>query len=392
MENSKLKIFNLKDTCTGCGACVSTCPQQALQLTYNDEGFYYPEIDVSKCVDCKACEKACHVLCNVQSRQISQNFKAFMVKAKDVNLVMRSSSGGIFSILANYVLSKGGVVFGARYNFKEERLEHSSTDKCSLDELRKSKYIESYVGVSFKEVLFNLKNNRIVLFCGTPCQIEGLSHFLKVRKVSRTNLLLVRFVCHGVPANKFFTEYKHYEEKKNGSKMIFFDFRPKTRGWRNSDWIMLFENGKTIGGPYYYYYYYYYYQLCNLLRKSCYSCKRVFQETADITIADFWGVCTYCPSNKDQEGISMVLDHSGKFEAIYPIIKNDCTIEEVPLSAINYIYQEAKDRECISLERDIAMKSVLKNGYIKTAQKKLKGKIIRWRLKNLIKKLIGRKI
>ena len=392
MEANHLEIFNLEDSCTGCGACVSNCPKQALSLAYNDEGFYYPQIDTSKCVDCKACEKVCHVLCNIQSSQISQEYKSFMVKAKDVNLVMKSSSGGVFSILAKYVMSEGGVVFGARYNFEKERLEHCSTDSCSLDELRKSKYIESYLGNTFKEVLDNLKNNRKVLFCGTPCQVEGLSHFLSVRKVSTVNLLLLRFVCHGVPSNKFFTEYKHFEEKKYGSKMLSFDFRPKTRGWRNSDWKMSFENGKTIGGPYYYYYYYYFFQLSNLLRKSCYSCKRIFQETADVTIADFWGIHSYNPSNTDQEGISLVLDHTGKFESLYSIIKEDCMIKEIPYSAINYIYQEVKDRKLVSVERDILMKTVLKDGYIKTAQKKLSRNIIKWKIKNIIKKIIGKKI
>lgn len=254
MKNNRLRILDIKDSCTACGACVSSCPKQALQLAYDDEGFYFPQLNVSKCVDCKSCEKVCHVLRAPRLLHVSQKYKAFMVKANDAEIVKSSSSGGVFTILANYVLSKKGVVFGARYNFDKERLEHCSTDNCSLIELRKSKYIESYVGTSFKEVLTNLKNERMVLFCGTPCQIDGLSQFLRTRQVNTKNLLLVRFVCHGVPSNKFFAEYKHFEERKYGSKMNSFDFRPKTRGWRNSDWKMSFENGKTIGGPYYYFY------------------------------------------------------------------------------------------------------------------------------------------
>lgn len=392
MKNNRLRILDIKDSCTACGACVSSCPKQALQLAYDDEGFYFPQLNVSKCVDCKSCEKVCHVLRAPRLLHVSQKYKAFMVKANDAEIVKSSSSGGVFTILANYVLSKKGVVFGARYNFDKERLEHCSTDNCSLIELRKSKYIESYVGTSFKEVLTNLKNERMVLFCGTPCQIDGLSQFLRTRQVNTKNLLLVRFVCHGVPSNKFFAEYKHFEERKYGSKMNSFDFRPKTRGGRNSDWKMSFENGKTIGGPYYYFYYYYHFQLSNMLRKSCYFCKRVYQETADITIADFWGIYDYRPSNKDQEGISLVLDHTGKFKALFSHIKNECVIEEVPLSSLGYIYEEAKDREPLYTEREKLMESVLRRGYVKTAQRELRRSIIKWKVKNFIKKIIGLKI
>ena len=248
-----------KAKCTGCGACVSNCPKKALSLQYNEEGFYHPSVNEELCINCGACEKVCHALNSVQPDTPSRNFTAYMVKSNDASIVAKSSSGGAFSLLADKVLKEGGVVWGARYNFDKERLEHCSTDDCSLDELRKSKYIESYMGDSFSKVRRQLQEGRKVMFVGTPCQVEGLTTFLSARKVDTNNLLLVRFVCHGVPSNKFFTEYKHYEETKRGSKMIRFDFRPKTRGWRNSDWQMWFANGHEEHNPYYHYYYYYCY-------------------------------------------------------------------------------------------------------------------------------------
>ena len=387
-----LRILEIEETCTGCGGCVSVCAKNALSLKYNEEGFYYPLLDEEKCVDCKFCEKACHVLNNIVPEKPSRNYDAYMLKAKDKDIVRKSSSGGIFTLLADEIIRQNGVVYGARYNYEKERLEHASSDDCSLDDLRKSKYIESYSGDIFKDVRKQLIEGRKVLFCGTPCQIEGLHKYLEVKRVVTTNLLLVRFVCHGVPSNRFFTEYKHYEEAKADSKMVYFDFRPKTRGWRNSDWLMIFANGKKETGPYYYYYYYYYFQLCSLLRKSCYSCKRVFHDVADITIGDFWGIGKYMPDNKDQEGISMALVHSKKgFNALNQISDFEY-VERIPVEATDYIFREMSERVFLLDKRCNIMTKVLKNGYMKVAQKTLRFPMLTWRLKNFVKKLLGRKI
>lgn len=383
-----LKILHIEDTCTGCGACVSSCPKQALCLSYDKEGFYVPRLDAKKCINCKICEKSCHVLNSAVPSIPSLNYKAYMIKAKDKTIVSKSSSGGAFSLLANHILSEGGIVYGARYNFKEERLEHSSSDKCSMDELRKSKYIESYMGNTFKEVQDQLVSGRKVLFCGTPCQVEGLHYFLTRKKIDITNLLLVRFICHGVPSNQFFTEYKHYEEKKHKSQIIAFDFRPKTNGWRSSDWKMTFANGKTEKGPYYYYYYYYYFQLCNTLRSSCYSCKRIMNENSDITIGDFWGIHKLQPDNNDQEGISVFLAHNEKALQYLDAIKENSSIEEIPLSAIDYIYREANDRAEIYHERNEVMKRVVKNGYMAVVKKRLGLKIRGRKIKDGIHKTL----
>lgn len=377
--------------CTGCGACVSTCPQNALSLRYNDEGFYHPFLNVDLCVNCGACDKVCHALNNVQPKTPCRNYTSYMVKSNDASIIAKSSSGGAFSLLAENVLKKGGVVWGARYNYDKERLEHCSTDDCSLDELRKSKYIESYMGDSFSKVRKQLQEGRKVMFVGTPCQVEGLQTFLSARKVDTTDLLLVRFVCHGVPSNKFFTEYKKYEESRRGSKMIRFDFRPKTRGWRNSDWQMWFEDGHEEHKPYYYYYYYYYFQTNNLLRGCCYHCHRVFHEKADITIADFWGIHSYRPENKDQEGISVSLTHTIKGQNAINAIKNNCYMEEIPTSAIDYIYVEATSRQGNFKQRIKTMQEVKKKGYMYVAQKELRYPMFKRYLKDLAKTILKRK-
>ena len=226
------------------------------------------------------------------------------------------------------------------------------------------------------------------MFVGTPCQVEGLTTFLSARKVDTNNLLLVRFVCHGVPSNKFFTEYKHYEETKRGSKMICFDFRPKTRGWRNSDWQMWFANGHEEHNPYYYYYYYYYFQMCNTLRASCYLCKRVFNENADITIGDFWGIQKYCPDNKDQEGISVLLAHNDKALEFVKNIQEHSMVMPIPMSAVDYIYREATERSKFLDERNEIMKQVVEQGYMAVAKKRLGRDIMKRKIKDRIAKYI----
>ena len=387
MEKEDLKILDIHETCTGCGACVSACAKGALTLEYNEEGFYYPRLNTEMCVNCRLCEKACHVINKPTLENICRDFTPYMLKAKDEEIVRKSSSGGIFSLMANEILKEDGIVYGARYNFEKERLEHCNTDECSLDELRKSKYIESYLGNTFADVRKQLVANRKVLFCGTPCQIKGLLTFLEARKTSIDNLFTVRFICHGVPANKFFTEYKHWKEKKVGARMTSLDFRPKTRGWKSSNLLMKFSNGKTIDEAYKvnYYYYYYYFQLNPLLRTCCYDCKQLHELVGDITIADFWGIRMYDAGNKDNKGISLALVHTEKAQNMLKLISNHCQFKELPQSAVDYIYKDAPYKKTLLERRATMMREAIEIGYMPHAIKTLRGKIIKAKIKNNIK-------
>ncbi len=384
-----LRILDINAFCTGCGACASICPKAALTIEYNDEGFYYPRLNQDLCIECKSCEKVCHVLNLEIPEQPSRHYSAYMCKSNDKELLNKSSSGGIFSTLAAYVLKAGGLVYGARYNFEIERLEHCSTDNCTIDELRKSKYIESYTGSIFKAVADNLKKGRMVLFCGTPCQIAGLSSYLQQRKISIENLIRVRFVCHGVPSNKFFTEYKNFEEKRYGAKMIKFDFRPKMKGLTGSNWLMEFANGKSNIGKYmkfyYYYYYGYYYSESNyLLRESCYQCGHLRHENADFTISDFSGVIYYKPDYKIQDGLSLVLTHTPKAEELMTIVNATCEVDPLPLSATDYIYKDASKKTKLLGGRRTIMQDVMKNGYMRVVKKTLRKEIVKRKIKSFL--------
>lgn len=383
-----IKILHLDDKCTGCGACTSICAKRALTLEYNKEGFYYPLLDAGKCVECRLCEKACHILNKPINKEKDRNFTPYMLKANDEDLVNKSSSGGIFSLIANEVLNEGGIVYGARYNFEKERLEHCSTDECSLDELRKSKYIESYIGNTFADVRKQLNTNRKVFFCGTPCQVKGLLTYLETKKTYIENLITARFICHGVPSNKFFTEYKHWKEKKVGSKITDIDFRPKTRGWKTSNIVLKLQNGRTVDELYQENYYYYYFQHNYLLRTCCYNCKMLNEKQGDFTIADFWGISMYDKDCKDNKGISLVLSQTSKAKDILQSIKVDCSIIELPQNAIDYIYKDPESKKVLLAKRTEMMREVIEIGYMRHAIKMVKKDILKFKLKNRIVKLL----
>lgn len=394
MKNCKvvnLKIFDINDSCTGCGACISVCPKSALALEYNQDGYYYPILDESRCIKCGLCEQTCHV-CNGSSTNITEYVPpthAFMIKAHDKNIISQSSSGGVFSLLADKIIKEGGVVFGAVYNFDRERLEHTSSDIVEVDLLRKSKYIESYTGNIYKEVENILcKGGKKVLFVGTPCQISGLNRYLTIKKTDRNQLLLVRFVCHGVPSNQFFTEYKHYEENKYGGKMISFDFRPKDKGWGYSCWKMMFDNNKTVFGPYNFFYYYTYFQKNTLLRRCCYDCDRITDNNiADLTIADFWGLAKFRPEIQENEGMSLVLAHNSKGIAWISKIADTCFIEKVPLSAYSYIFNEAKERKKWLEENTRLMSLIREKGYMNVVKHELRTEILKSKIKSIAYKI-----
>lgn len=392
MDKKHLKILELDSTCTGCGACVSVCSKGALKLEYNDEGFYYPKHDISRCVNCRLCEKVCHVLnAPVSGDYISREYEPYMVVAKNPEVVRKSSSGGVFSVLAEKILSEGGVVYGARYNYETERLEHTSTDKYPLADLRKSKYVESYLGNTFADVKSHLKSNRKVLFCGTPCQVRGLITFLKVTKSETTNLVTLRFICHGVPSNRFFTEYKQWKERKVGALMVSVDFRPKTRGWSESRFLMTFANNQVCDEAYQENYYYYCFQKNYLLRQSCYQCNQLCEITGDFTIADFWGIMFMNDAKQiynAEKGISLVLLQSEKAKLLFEEIRNKCDVATLSQSAVDYIYKDAPRKKSLLATRAEMMKQVIDKGYMRYVSRTFIGAVMKAKAKRYIKTIL----
>lgn len=291
-----------KAECTGCGACVSICPRGAITMQPDEEGFLYPAVDGSLCVSCDLCEKRCPA-----GKPAAQNRPAtYGAQHKDERVRRASSSGGVFTALAEDMLRAGGVVFGAAFD-EQLRVEHiGAFDPEELGAMRGSKYVQSDAADAIAHAASLLSRGIPVLFSGTPCQIAGL----KARVGDRFGdlLLTVDFVCHGVPSPGVFASYLRELERSHGRRVTAYTFRDKRNGWRDFSAVATFEDGTEHAGsqvsePYLYGF------LQNLyLRPSCMQCDayRLEHHPADVTLADLWGAPAVCPQRDDDSGLSLL--------------------------------------------------------------------------------------
>lgn len=300
------EIESLDNECTGCSACLNCCPVDAIKMVEDVEGFYYPKVDYERCVGCGQCDKKCPQLYN-QKKQMMR--KAYWGYSKSDETRKMSSSGGLFSELSKIIMNNKGVVYGAAFSYEAEpRLECKSTDEIPLIELQKSKYVQSNVGFVYRKILLELEKGRQVLFCGTPCQVDGLQSFLGKRY---DNLLLVDFVCHGVPPVSLLRDHLELHRLKNVNDI---DFRPKVRAWVD-DIVITYSKRRRYQRHWKDDEYYKLFEKYVSLRRSCYSCKYYAGErVSDITMADFWGYNNYNPAIFDSKGLSLFMANTPKGE------------------------------------------------------------------------------
>lgn len=330
-----MKIDLPLDKCTGCSACYATCPIGCISMRENAEGFIQPEIDVTKCSECGRCVSVCPVLeQSVRSRPI----KGYCGFHTDSRVTKMSSSGGVYSAIAQPILDQGGVVFGAVYGDDCMTVHHAGSDSVPFSCQIGSKYVESDLGESFFDVKIVLQSGRQVVFSGTPCQVAGLYAFLGNRP---DNLLAVDFVCHGVPSRKIYHNYFRNMEAKFGTKIRAIDFRPKIVGWHRHAISVYFENGKVYQRDAASDAYFTGFMAQNLfLKKACYSCQFRGTHKADITIADFWGSKIRPDIPDDDTGLSLVLFNSEKAIALVPVLAESLRIFPLDFSDYGYAFSE----------------------------------------------------
>lgn len=316
-----VKITN-KEMCCGCKACANICPKQCVKMHYDEEGFCYPLVDNSMCVNCNMCNKVCPIESSIEP--INASIKCYAAFCKDDVVIRNSSSGGMFYLLAKYILENGGVVFGAAYD-EIHNVYHTYVEKLTdLYKLQGSKYVQSDTNIIYKKVEEFLKSGRLVYFSGTPCQIEALLKFLNNKY---ENLITQDIICHGVPSAKVWQSFLH---SVNNSKCRKAEFRNKSKGWRNYSVKLTFENGKEyIKEKNKDLYMRSFFQNL-ILRPSCYDCKfKKIQRVSDITLADFWGVWDVAPEMYNFAGTSLVVLNSLKAQEIFSEISGEAVFKEV---------------------------------------------------------------
>lgn len=302
-----------KSRCCGCETCVQACPQQCITLHPDSEGFSYPQVDLHTCIQCNLCEKVCPVL-HPYDEQKPLEVLAAINKEEEVR--MASSSGGIFTLLAEYVIQKGGVVFGVCFDKQWKAIFDYAETNEEIKAFRGSKYLQAYVGNSFVVCKQMLEDGRDVLFSGSPCQIAGLKHFLGK---PYPNLLTVDFICHGVPSPQVWLHYLK-EVTKHGRKTITdIQFRDKRLGWERFCLMLKYSKhgrSQTRLSPHYLDPYMQAFLSNLILRPSCYSCAaKKGRSHADITMADFWNIKKIDSTMSDGKGTSLVMIHTSKGNA-----------------------------------------------------------------------------
>ncbi len=312
MVDGKIKLIE-KNCCTGCMACANACPKNAIKMVADAEGFLFPEINHDDCIGCGMCNRVCPARASLTEKNTPiESYAAINI---DKEVLKKSTSGGVFSALADIIREKNGYVVGCVFNEDLKAVHQIVSSNEKYDDIRGSKYVQSYIGTTYKAVKELLVSGELVLFSGTACQVAGLYSFLGKKY---ENLYTCDIICHGVSSPKLWELHKKYLEGKNKSLTNFL-FRDKSKeGW----------------GLYYYYYYYYkmlpkvklhktgtcyedeyfisFLQGLNY-RECCYQCEYAkVNRPADFTLGDFWGVEKYLPNVSTKEGISAVIINTEK--------------------------------------------------------------------------------
>ncbi len=322
------------DRCTGCKACGSVCSVNAITFRKSPEGFLYPQVAESLCIHCGKCTGVCHALEN-NLQNTKETTKAFYGWHQAENIRENSSSGGVFSALAENILARGGLVIGAYFDPNTKQVRHGNSDEIPIARFRGSKYVESDLTETYTWIDQALAQNRWVLFCGTPCQCSGLRR----RFGSADQLLLVDFFCHGVPSPKIFKDYLEDLEQKNKDTLTDYRFRTKVFGWSQYGITQEFKNKsiQTVGRCEFFFHAS---MMDNLfLRKSCYTCNKAMYHDADITIGDFWGIINLPEKPDVPNGVSLLLINSSRAEAFLDSVKSALCLHPVPTYYLDYAFQ-----------------------------------------------------
>jgi acetyltransferase-like isoleucine patch superfamily enzyme/coenzyme F420-reducing hydrogenase beta subunit len=324
-----------KEQCCGCKACGDVCPKKAISFKTDIEGFWYPEVDQNLCIDCKLCEKVCPItnIDSLKKNDLPQS-ECHAAIHKNIEIRFDSTSGGLFSALAEATYKAGGYVGGAIFTEDYGVKFFISNNKKDLSALRSSKYLQSDTEGLYIAVRDLVKAGEKVLVCGSPCQMAALRAFLKK---DYENLIIVDFICRGTNSPKVFRKYLDYLENLFGSKVVYFKAKNKELGWRQLVTKIRFANNKTLYETKDTSFYTTGYLATGVYtRPSCYDCKfKGFPRISDITLADFWGAEKVVGKELDNDlGTSLVMLNSQKGARYFASIKDKIIEKQVPFETI----------------------------------------------------------
>ena len=318
-----------KSKCSGCYACVLTCSKGCISMKRDEDGFLYPSVDEGACVNCGACDKVCYYNEQAATKAVDCVIAA---ANKDEEIRRSSSSGGVFYSLAKTVIEDNGVVFGAAFdeNFYVAHKEIKSSE--DIRQLQGSKYVQSDLRKCFAQVKDYLKAGRKVLFIGTPCQVSGLLSYLKG---DHENLLTMDFICHGVPSPMVWRKYLDEMINKYNSPIKNVSFRSKEKGWKMFSMRIEFENGEIYSSKVNEDPYLRSFIMDIHLRRSCNDCEaKGVNRSADITVADFWGIGKISESMNDDRGASVVIIRGEKASSLFEKINDDFVIAPCDIDTV----------------------------------------------------------
>lgn len=334
-----------KSLCCGCWACYSICPKHCIEMQMDSEGFHYPVVDLRNCIDCGLCDRSCPINQPLLDDRPPKNY---VVQHKDSIIRKDSTSGGFFTAISQYVIERGGIVFGAAFN-EDMVLCHQYADTLEdCGKFRGSKYLQSLIGDAYLKAKIFLEEGKMVVFSGTPCQIAGLYAFLKYRRYER--LLTIDLVCRGVPSPRLANDYFAYNSLKKNSRVVDYKSRDKYYDYCYSTATIFFQDrskqyhkGKESDFMLTLYF------KDMISRPSCYACHfKTLNRISDFTIFDCW----------DAPALSKKFDKKGATNVFIHTLNGRNVFEELKQY---FIWSEADLASIIERDGDMIKKSVSMN-------------------------------
>jgi coenzyme F420-reducing hydrogenase beta subunit len=311
-----------KENCCGCTACSRVCDFSAITMKQDKNGFYYPEVDKDKCKECGMCEKVCPMKENYVGRDANPDIYA--VHNKNQDTVQKSSSGGMFTALAEWIIAQDGVIYGVAFD-KNYYVQHMrAADMQEAGKFRTSKYVESDINKVYDTIIEDLKNEKIVLFTGTPCQVSAIKKYLKAKRVNIENLYTCDNICHGVPSRKVWEDYLDIIEQRyvpDGDAIKSINMRSKKTSWQKQNIEIELEKGNIDPVIEEFSFNKFFLSLFSN-RPSCFHCHYTsYKRPGDFTLGDFWNVENAGIEFSTEGGVNVVLVNTEKGKALFEQLK-----------------------------------------------------------------------